>query len=83
VFWELFEQVVKQCVEVGLVQGKHLPVDGSFVEANAARESRIPCEQLAEAAQVNRTVRQYLVELEQQNSTEDPCISETKCRPRI
>jgi transposase len=32
-FEELFEQIVKQCVEVGLVQGKHLSVDGSFVDA--------------------------------------------------
>ena len=71
-FEELFEQIVKQCVEVGLVQGKHLSVDGSFVEANAAKESRIPREQLAEAAQVNQTVRQYLLELEQQNPTEEP-----------
>ena len=71
-FEELFEQIVRQCVEVGLVQGKHLSVDGSFVEANAAKESRIPREQLAEAAQVNQTVRQYLVELEQQNPTEEP-----------
>ena len=71
-FEELFEQIVKQCVEVGLVQGKHLSVDGSFVEANAAKESRIPREQLAEAAQVNQTVRQYLVELEQQNPVEEP-----------
>ncbi len=57
-FEQLFEQIVKQCVEVGLVQGKHLSVDGSFVEANAAKESRIPREQLAEAARVNRSVRQ-------------------------
>ncbi len=71
-FEELFEQIVLQCVEVGLVQGKHLSVDGSFVEANAAKESRIPREQLGEAARVNQTVRQYLVELEQQNPTEDP-----------
>jgi hypothetical protein len=34
-FEQLFEQIVRQCVEVGLVQGKHLSVDGSFVEANA------------------------------------------------
>ena len=68
-FEELFEQIVLQCVEVGLVQGKHLSVDGSFVEANASKESRIPREQLAEAAQVSQTVRQYLVELEQQNPT--------------
>ena len=50
-FEQLFEQIVRQCVEVGLVQGKHLSVDGSFVEANAGKESRIPREQLAEAAQ--------------------------------
>src|ERR1700751_5927564 len=71
-FEELFAQIVRQCVEVGLVQGKHLSVDGSFVEANAAKASRIPREQWAEAAQVNQTVRQYLVELEQQNPTEAP-----------
>jgi transposase len=71
-FEQLFEEIVRQCVEVGLVQGKHLSVDGSFVEANAAKESRIPREQLAEAAQVNHTVRQYLVELEQQNPVDEP-----------
>ena len=71
-FEQLFEQIVKQCVEVGLVRGKHLSVDGSFVEANAAKESRIPREQFAEAAQVNHTVRQYLVELEEQNPVEEP-----------
>ena len=70
-FEELFEQIVRQCVEVGLVQGKHLSVDGSFVEANASTESRIPREQLVEAAQVNQTVCQYLVELEQQNPTDE------------
>jgi hypothetical protein len=48
---------VHQCVEVGLVQGKHLSVDGSFVEANAAKDSRIPREQLGESAQVHHTVR--------------------------
>jgi transposase len=71
-FEELFEQIVRQCVEVGLVQGKHLSVDGSFVEANAAKQSRIPREQLVEAAQVHHTVRQYLKELEQQNPVEEP-----------
>jgi transposase len=64
-FEQLFEQIVKQCVEVGLVQGQHLSVDGSFVEANAAKESRIPRGQLAEAAQVHHSVRQYLREVEE------------------
>ncbi len=71
-FEELFEQIVARCLEAGLVRGDDLSVDGSFVEANASKESRIPREQLAEAAQVNQTVRQYLVELEQQNPTEEP-----------
>src|SRR5579862_3204664 len=71
-FEELFGQIVLQCVEVGLVQGQHLSVDGSFVEANASKESRVPREQLAEVAMVNHTVRQYLVELEQQNPVEEP-----------
>src|SRR3954462_5776324 len=64
-FEQLFEQIVRQCVEVGLVQGKQLSVDGSFVEANASKESRIPREQLAEVAQVNQTVRQYLREVDE------------------
>src|SRR5690348_16724232 len=71
-FEQLFEQIVQQCMEVGLVEGKQLSVDGSFVEANAAKQSRIPREQLAEAAQVNHTLRQYLKELEEQNPVEEP-----------
>src|SRR5450631_836086 len=71
-FEQLFEEIVARCLEAGLVEGDNLSVDGSFVEANASKGSRIPREQLAEAAQVNRTVRQYLVELEQQNPTEEP-----------
>jgi hypothetical protein len=46
-----------------------------------SKESRIPREQLAEAAQVNQTVRPYLVELEQQNPTDEP-VHEQKLRPR-
>ena len=55
-FEELFEQIVRQCIDVGLVQGKHLSVDGSFVEANAAKASRIPRQQLAgsSASEPNR-----------------------------
>jgi len=71
-FEQLFEEIVARCLEAGLVQGENLSVDGSFVEANANKESRIPREQLAEVAQVHQTVRQYREELEQQNPTEEP-----------
>src|SRR2546426_2475691 len=71
-FEQLFEQIVRQCVDVGLVQGTHVSLDGSFIEANAAKESRIPREQLGEAAQVHHTVRQYLQEVEERNPVEEP-----------
>ena len=77
-FEQLFEEVVARCLAVGLVRGDKLSVDGTFVEANASKESRIPREQLAEAAQVNRTVREYLAELEMQNPVEEPTHSQDK-----
>ena len=77
-FEQLFERIVAQCLEVGLVRGDKLSVDGTFVEANASKESRIPREQLAEAAQVNRTVREYLAELETQNPVEEPTHSQDR-----
>src|SRR5881409_4019850 len=82
-FEQLFEQIVRQCVEVGLVQGKDLSVDGSFIEANAAKESRIPREQLAEAAQVHRSVRQYLKEVNSRIPWKNRCMNKIRCRPRI
>jgi protease II len=41
-------------MEAGLVRGDHLSVDCSFIQANASLLSRIPREQLTEAAQVKR-----------------------------
>jgi hypothetical protein len=49
-----------------------MSVDGSFVQANADHHSRVRREQLAEVAKVNRTVREYLAELEQENPVEAP-----------
>ncbi len=72
VFREVFEEIVQRCLEVGLVEGQNLVVDGTMVAANASRQSRVPREQLKEAAQVSRTVREYLAELEQVNPR-DPC----------
>jgi hypothetical protein len=36
----LFEHIVKQCIEAELVRDKDQSVNGSFAEANAAKESR-------------------------------------------
>ncbi len=71
-FQQLFEEIVDRCLEAGLVEGEHLSVDGSFIQANASRSSRIPREQLTEVAHVKRTVREYLADLEQENPVEEP-----------
>ena len=77
-FEQLFAEIVARCLQTGLVRGDELSVDGTFVEANAAKESRVPREQLAEAAQVHHTVRQYLKEVEEQNPVEEPVHQQEK-----
>lgn len=72
VFCEVFEEIVRRCLEAGLVEGRNLAVDGTLVGANASQQSRVPREKLAEIAQTSRTVQEYLGELEQQNPVADP-----------
>lgn len=71
VFREVFEQIVRRCLEVGLVEGKNLAVDGTLVGADASRQSRVRREQLQEVAQISQTVREYLAELERMNPVSD------------
>ena len=77
-FQELFERIVEQCIQTGLVQGAQMSVDGSFIQADADHHSRIPREQLAEAAKVNYGARKYLEELEQQNGEGEPVHQQEK-----
>ncbi len=69
VFCDLFETIVQQCVNVGLVQGERLSLDGTVIFANASSKSRVPRDQLPEAAKVSRTLREYLAEVETANPT--------------
>jgi len=72
VFREVFEEIVRRCLEAGLVEGQSLAVDGTLVQADASQQSRVPRERLVEVAQTSRTVREYLAQLEQQNPVADP-----------
>src|SRR5579859_5693832 len=67
IFEQLFHEIVAQCVACGLVRGEHLSVDGSFIQADASNSSRVPREHLSRVAVVNRTVRQYLEDVESEN----------------
>src|SRR5246127_1123331 len=77
-FQELFERIVEQCIQAGLVQGEQMSVDGSFIQANADHHSRIRREELAEAAKVNYGARKYLEELEQENGDGEPVHQQEK-----
>ena len=77
-FQELFERIVEQCIAVGLVEGEQMSVDGSFIMANANHHSRIPREELAEAAKVNYGARKYLQELERENGAGEPVHQQDK-----
>ena len=86
IFEQLFQEIVERCVACGLVQGDHLSVDGSFIQADASSASRIPREQLSEIARVNRNVRQYLdawMTCNKRICLSQNHISKAKCQPRI
>ena len=72
VFREVFEEIVRRCMAAGLVEGRRLTVDGTMVYANASPHHRVSREQLAEVAQVSRTVPEYLADLERQNPVAEP-----------
>ena len=60
VFEKVFDQVVRQCAEAGLVSGRHISVDGTQVQANASMKSlatREPAPDIAAAPQPHRSRR--------------------------
>ena len=59
--WEdIFDHIVHQCIETGLVKGRHITADGTLVDANAALSSMEPIV-------VPMTSQEYLEKLREQN----------------
>ena len=89
---ELFEQIVRHGVEVGLVQGgKHLSVDGGSVEANAAKSphstgsswgkqprSITPCDSICKRLEQQNPVEEPAHEQEQVSTTDPDSTYATK-----
>ena len=46
IFLEVFEEVVRRCMEVGLVEGQRLTVDGTIIRADASSQSEVERKQL-------------------------------------
>jgi transposase len=65
-FQRIFDEIVNQCVSQGLLTGKHLTVDSTYVQANAALKSLEPIV-------VTMGVGEYIEKLERENPvTEEP-----------
>lgn len=66
-FLDLFERVVQQCMEIGLLKSADLSVDSTQISANASPDRTITRDQLVEVARVNRTVCEYVEQIEREN----------------
>ncbi len=61
-FRQLFEEVVRLCLQAGLVGGEGFAIDANVIEADASLRRRAEGKPTAwpEAAEVSRPVRKYL-----------------------
>ena len=67
VFREIFEEIVARCQAAGLVDGRHLSVDGTLVHADASRQPRV-----SRSAEGVRTLEAHLADVDQQNPVAAP-----------
>lgn len=63
-FQEIFDEIVNQCIAKGLLTGKHLTVDSTYVRANASFKSLEPIV-------VDMNGREYIETLAKENPVED------------
>jgi len=62
IFQDIFDEIVKRCIDKGLVSAKHLSVDGSPVKANASIGSMEPIV-------IKMNPEEYMDSIEQENKT--------------
>lgn len=64
IFQEIFDEIVNQCIDKGLLTGKHLTVDSTYIKANASFRSLEPIV-------VEMNSKEYIDRLEKENPVED------------
>ncbi len=71
---KVFESIVRQCMEAGLVAGEGFAVDASVIEADASRFRRVAGSAVdwTEAQRSSRPVREYLTALDSEPSPTNP-----------
>ena len=78
-FQKVFQEIIKQCITSGLIDGKAMATDGSYIPANVSRESWGDVE-----AEVEQSMQSYLdcldEELAQQPGFKKPPVKTVKKR---
>ncbi|MEK9723196.1 MAG: IS1182 family transposase [Rhodospirillaceae bacterium] len=74
VFRRVFENVVRRCMDAGLVGGEGFAVDASVIEADASRFQRVDGAEVdwTDAQRASRPVREYLAALNGDNPPTNP-----------
>ncbi len=71
---QVFESVVRKCMQAGLVGGEGFAVDASVIEADASRFKRIEGSEVdwSDAQRARRPIREYLTALDGENAPTNP-----------
>jgi len=71
---KVFEGIVRQCMEAGLIAGEGFAVDASVIEADASRFRRVEGSEIdwTQAQRSSRPVREYLAALDGEHSPTNP-----------
>ena len=74
VFRQVFDRIVRQCMDAGLVKGEGLAVDASVIEADASRFARVEGGEVdwTEEQRASRAVQDYITALESGNTPANP-----------
>ena len=74
VFRQIFDRIVRQCMDAGLVKGEGFAVDASVIEADASRFQRVEGSEVewSEDQRARRAVREYVAALESENPPINP-----------
>jgi transposase len=86
VFTEVFKQVLKQCIDKGMISGRRQAIDGFFIKANASLDSLVEKEILDDATTYGQELKanedegneQMVIKLKKQNNYDDKGLQPKK-----
>lgn len=64
IFQEIFDEIIRQCISEGLLTGKHITVDSTYIKANASFKSLEPIV-------VDMNGKEYIEKLKEENPVKD------------